>query len=541
MSPWPTLSLLPTESIQPTSVGEAGGRKGDESIKPTSILEKMVDQFIQDGIDSRPEPTASPYPSLSPYPTLTRYPTASPTPTASPFPTSSPNPSSTIYPTSSPTPTMSPFPTSSPYPSSSPTPTASPFPTSKDEVEGPGAGSKNGNSVGYGHSCIRFQKGPQQIEEKVVFTYMAEARTTSPDFLTEVEIHLLDHAVSEALECSIINSALHIYEIRYPDDEAASDATTCEPTQSGSKACWILQTSMYITTDRSTKTMAKYTVLEDIQKQLNNENLLTDKFPDLSFTKYLGPDPVETSFSKTEDSNNSDSLGLEHGSVLFYAIIAVSLAVASVFFFVALLIYSRRKKSSGRFDGDDESEDGSIEITELLSKSRERLKEHSSHKSPPSHVRQRGYTDTNVDEWLSSSADVHKHSVGSSAKIRGLEGDSSSHTDQDGTKSTASASTKMSSSAASRYYKKSRQMTPGEEQASTRSAASSGSKTSSKSLRAPSSSGQAARSPRRSALEDPIGLAEERKAFQKVSNKSNRSSARGNRPPVDKLGDASIV
>jgi hypothetical protein len=37
--------------------------------------------------------------------------------------------------------------------------------------------------IGYGTSCSDFEKGPQQIDQEVVFTYIAEAKKYRTDFV----------------------------------------------------------------------------------------------------------------------------------------------------------------------------------------------------------------------------------------------------------------------------------------------------------------------------------------------------------------------
>ena len=566
-SPFPTQSLLPTSSPWPTYIVE-----GYPTASPTPTISPFPTSspwptYIVVGYPTAsPTPTISPFPTSSPWPTyiVEGYPTASPTPTISPFPTqsllptSSPWPTYLVagYPTASPTPTVSPFPTqsllptSSPwptylvagYPTASPTPTVSPFPT-EDDNDTDVQDAAIADSVGYGHSCNDFEKGPQQIEEDLIFTYVAESRTTSTDFLNELEVHLLDDAASEALECAT-DSALHIYEIRYPDNQAASIATTCEPTLSSSKTCWILQTKMVITTDPASKTMAKYTVLADIQAQLNDGNLLTNSFQDLSYTKYLGPDPTETSFSRTPEPEGSNASEGDNNSVLYFALGAVGLAVASVFFFVGLLLYTRRRRSRNSIHLEEQSEDGSIEITELLSKSRERLKEH------PDHFTQRGYTETDVEDRLSIVEGQEREEQAESDAI---------YATKDTTKSSASSSTRTAS-AAQRYYQKSRRSMTSESSltAGSNSSQRKQEAVDSEMVQMLSSSGQSEslasskqrssqsshemRSPKRASLfEDPVASpvehAEERRAFK--GNRGKKSS--GSPRHVDKLGDATFI
>lgn len=351
-SPWPTFTFFPSEAP-----GNGVGRNVDSTPKPTSILDVLVEKYIRGGLD----------PTASPTPTLSAYPTASPTPTTSPFPTQS------MAPTSSPWPTYvaAHNPTFSIYPTASPTPTTSPFPTSEDSASG------SARSIGYGTSCSDFEKGPQQIDQEVVFTYIAEAKKYRTDFINELEIHLMDHTVAEALKCAS-ESSFAIYRIRYPDNEAASEATHCDPTHTRSKACWILQTKMFVTTDRPFKESGKHSVLLDIQKQLNEGKLLTDTFQDLTFTKYLGPDPTEILFSQTTESEvngtNSSSNSNSNNVALYVTIASVSMAVASVLLFV----YMKRRSNRNNTTLDERSDD-SIEITELLSKSRARIKDHSDH------------------------------------------------------------------------------------------------------------------------------------------------------------------
>lgn len=82
------------------------------------------------------------------------------------------------------------------------------------------------NSVGYGRQCSNYSPGTASEEKDVnlVFTYIAESKTTSVDFLTDLEEHILDHAAAESLECAQ-DSSLHIYKLQYPDDSQASEAS----------------------------------------------------------------------------------------------------------------------------------------------------------------------------------------------------------------------------------------------------------------------------------------------------------------------------
>ena len=238
------------------------------------------------------------------------------------------------------------------------------------------------NTFGHQKTCINFVEGPDQVDTELVFTYVAESRGTSVDFLTELELQLLDHAGTAALECSD-SSAVKIYRLSFPTQEAASDATTCEMTHTNSKSCWIMQTRIFVASDRESIAAAKYTVLNDIQKQLDNGNLLTTSFRDLTYTQYLGPNPVDSS---------GTTLTLPAGAVRdggsqtlkWIAIAAVGLAVTSMLGFFFLLYYVRRKKRNiaaivdlqGFCSGINDKTDMSVEVIELLSRSKTRLKEH---------------------------------------------------------------------------------------------------------------------------------------------------------------------
>ena len=219
--------------------------------------------------------------------------------------------------------------------------------------------------------------GKQQVEEEILFTYIAEARTTSIEFLNELEIHLMDHAASEALECTP-DSSIHIYKIRYPDNGAASDAVPCTTLNPRSKACWMLQTKMWITTDRPDTLMSRESVLIEMEKGLNGGKLLTDTFRDLTYTKYLGPDPSETSTVDTTSPVNGSVSATGNNNALYYTLGVIGLVLASTLLLGALFVRvakSREKQNPNL----EQSDDGSIEITELLSRSRQRIKEGAAH------------------------------------------------------------------------------------------------------------------------------------------------------------------
>lgn len=400
ISPWPSLTAYPTASATPTfspfptgttspsqslaespaqdkfvagddlalyptaspSIGneEADGRNIDGTSQPSSILDVLVEEYIASAHGSGSVPTLSPATTRNDVPSISPYPTASSTPTISPFPTGTPSP------------TSSPWPSFSFFPTASSTPTVSPFPTDEDTTGG------KTSSLGYGHSCSDFEMGKQQVEEEIVFTYLAEARTVSIEFLNELEIHLIDHAASEALECSP-ESALHIYKIRYPDNGAASDAVPCKVSKSRSKACWLLRTIIWITTDRSTTLASRESVLTEMERGLNGGKLLTDTFHDLTFTKYLGPDPTETSSQdSTSPANGGATSAPANNYALYYTLGAVGLVIACAFLLGALFLRSSKWKNR-HAKTLEPSDDGSIEITELLSRSRQRIKEGSAH------------------------------------------------------------------------------------------------------------------------------------------------------------------
>jgi hypothetical protein len=390
-------------------------------------------------------------------------------------------------------------------------------------------------SAGYSQACDDFKEGPGYALEHVVFTYLAESTISSPTFLTEMEMHLLDHAAATALECAP-ESSFHIYKIGYPEDSVASDATTCEPSHPLSKACWIIQTTMIITTDPGDQLVAKNTVLNDIQGQLNDGSLLTKKFEDISYTQYLGPDPMSNSLPEAPSEGGT--------SVLIFAVAAVALAVVAVLFFVALIYYTRRKDRDKTHSTVfvDEPSDRSIEITELLSKSRNRLSEH------PEHLVSSSSVTRSVDE-------IRSTRLGRESSARG-----------EGSVSTMSSSRSNGSSAnrapaAKRYYEKARQaskssvasfpepksaespqrkqriQSPEDEMSRTLSRSSRSSR-SPKQASSRQSSSSKSRSPARSLfVEDPVEAAAERRAFQKSSNSSRASS----RSSSVKIKEATIV
>jgi len=215
-----------------------------------------------------------------------------------------------------------------------------------------------------------------QVE--VVFTYLAESTILSPTFLRELEVHLLDHAASEALQCTS-DKAFYIYEIKYPENKAASEIVTCQPSHPESNACWILRTTMLVTTDQFSKAAARHVVLSDLKAELNDEKLLNEGFKDISFSQYVGPDLMEIFIPKIT--------GGEHGyhsqndSFLYYALIAAGTSAFLITLLLGCYICKRRRQAKnvgGKLTstGDASNEydsDGSIEIQELLSKTRKRI------------------------------------------------------------------------------------------------------------------------------------------------------------------------
>ena len=218
-------------------------------------------------------------------------------------------------------------------------------------------------------------EGPDQVDTLLIFLYLAESRGTSSDFVTEMEKKLLDHASAAALECSD-SSSLKIYRLAFPADKTASDMTTCKKSHRKSKSCWVLQTRIYVTSDRQSANLAKYTVLMDIQQQLNNENLVTTGFKDLTFTRYLGPDPVDSSaipiVSPTPQGSNSGG----SSTLKWFSIVTAGLAVVALLGLFGLCIYVRRKRKAAGSGIDREGKgELMVEVTELLSRSKARLKE----------------------------------------------------------------------------------------------------------------------------------------------------------------------
>lgn len=136
-----------------------------------------MDNYIQDGI---PDPTASPGPSSSYFPTSSWYPTESPTPTSSPWPTTS------LFPTTDESTAI----------------------LGDDNESSDSQTAVAASSVGHGQSCNGFVlQSSKHIQEELIFTYIAESTISSPDFLTELELHLIDHAVAQALQCSSSSSS----------------------------------------------------------------------------------------------------------------------------------------------------------------------------------------------------------------------------------------------------------------------------------------------------------------------------------------------
>ena len=282
-----------------------------------------------------------------------------------------------------------------------------------------------------------------------MFTYIAEARTLSIEFLNELEIHLMDHAAAEALECSP-TSAIHIYKIRYPDNGAASDAVPCTRSNPRSKACWMLQTKLWITTDRSDSLMSRESVLVEMEKGLNGGKLVTNAFHDLTYAKYLGPDPTETTALDTTSPVNGSVSAPGNNNALYYTLGSIGLLVASAVLLIAL--YLRRAQLRDRQTHCMEpSDDGSIEIRELLSRSRQRIKEGAAHLS------QNDTRHVDFEDALHGSddeKDTHTYTESLGTTTKGTLG-----TTTDSNKGIGSAGTTKRSPSAHQYYQRSRRLT----------------------------------------------------------------------------------
>jgi hypothetical protein len=405
-SAWPTVTMYPTASgtptqspfptLEPSQKITVSGSISDSVRSSSTTLRSSISFFSIVIIDQGRKPgaiTLTGPPSATFSPSNTFYPTASGTPTTSPFPTN--DGSTTVYPTASGTPTTSPFPTfegtSSPYPTASGTPTVSPYPSTfyptasgtptvspfpSDAVSQAGLPALR-SKYSYEKTCSEFVEGPGQVDTELVFTYLAESRGTSLTFLTELEKQLLDHA-SAALACTN-NSTLNIYRLAFPADESASDATTCERVHKDSESCWVLQTRILVTSDRGSASLAKNTVLVDLREQLDDEVLLTKSFKDLTFTEYLGPDPVDSTGMPIGLTPQASNAGSSNETLKYSAMVAVGLAVVTLLGFFGMLYHVRRKRNSvllRNFDRGNKSTTEDVEVAELLSRSKKRLKDH---------------------------------------------------------------------------------------------------------------------------------------------------------------------
>lgn len=104
---------------------------------------------------------------------------------------------------------------------------------------------------------------------------------------------------------------------------------------------------------------------------------MTSDFPELTYTRYLGPDPVDSNFQRvppTKPDTSSDPMSPEGRSFIYWVVgIVVFLAFLSVLFLLGLMLLVRKKRL--RETTDDKSAEESIEITELLDRSRRRVEE----------------------------------------------------------------------------------------------------------------------------------------------------------------------
>uniref|UniRef100_A0A7S1Y497 Uncharacterized protein n=1 Tax=Grammatophora oceanica TaxID=210454 RepID=A0A7S1Y497_9STRA len=390
----PTISPFPSLTLEPTSNPDNNNQAS--SSEPTYF------------------PTATPYPSQWD-PTSSPWPTASATPTASPFPSLSPYPSTTWYPTASSTPTSTPLPSylepsaepssegddASSSPVSTDAPTTVPNNSNSDQPDD--GGEAVVSSLGYSKSCEGATEQDLQsgTETELVFVYTVEA-TTDPNadeeigtFFNALEIHLLDMAAQDTLQCDASQAFdVKVYRLSYSDTEPASETSACQkPEHVRSRSCWIVQTRMFVTTDALSAHVGKYAVLEDIQAQMNGEGLVTRTFPQLTFTSYLGPEPIGAGgeHGQVPPATQPPQEPPEETSGMLIGIVVGVLAFVGILALIVVCIYRRTDRSpksttSGSSTSrsretenlavhDDASEASSIEITELLSRSKARLKD----------------------------------------------------------------------------------------------------------------------------------------------------------------------
>lgn len=423
------------------------------TISPSSILDIMVARYIQHGIEIRPPPTASPYPTMSPSPTSSRTPTTSVYPTT--FPTLSKSSSPTISPSVPPKisnlasePSTSPPSISSNYLAASKT--DPPSNVKPQNLANMNTQDKPDTTQGYGRGCPNFEIYPESTQVEIVFTYLAESTMISPSFITNLEKLLLDYAASEALHCSSTSDyPFSIYEIKYPENKSASEIVTCEPSHAESDSCWIMRTTMVVTTDQAFKTTAKLLVLSELKDKLNDETTLTRNFPDIVFSQYLGPDLMDTFIPQVN--------GAEHGiqsqsSIPFipYVFIAAGACTFFIFLLFCWCVYKRRRQASRRgskFTSNGDVSDGyssdidSVEIKELLAKSRKRLQ---SYKDNPAR-----------ESSDSENSNSEENSMCSTEYRKSTNNEDSSEHDME-------IESRGSKSAASRYYKKKRVLSSSE-------------------------------------------------------------------------------
>eukprot|EP00546_Thalassionema_frauenfeldii_P015979 CAMPEP_0178897972 /NCGR_PEP_ID=MMETSP0786-20121207/2062_1 /TAXON_ID=186022 /ORGANISM="Thalassionema frauenfeldii, Strain CCMP 1798" /LENGTH=528 /DNA_ID=CAMNT_0020568619 /DNA_START=108 /DNA_END=1694 /DNA_ORIENTATION=- len=423
------------------------------TISPSSILDIMVARYIQYGIEIRPPPTASPYPSMSPSPTSSRAPTTSDYPTT--FPTLSKSSSPTISPSMPPKisnlasePSTSPTTVSSIYLAASKT--DPPSNVKPQNLANMNTQDKPDTTQGYGRGCPNFEIYPESTHVEIVFTYLAESTMISPSFITNLEKLLLDHGASEALQCSPTSDyPFSIYEIKYPENKSASEIVTCEPSHSESDSCWIMRTTMVVTTDQAFKTTAKLLVLSELKDKLNDGTTLTRNFPDIVFSQYLGPDLMDTFIPQVK--------GEEHGiqsqsSIPFtpYAFIAAGACAFFILILICWCVCKRRRQASRRgskltSNGDVSdgysSDSDSVEIKELLAKSRKRLQ---------------SYKDNPIQESSDSeNSNSEENSMCSTEYRMSTKNEESSERDME-------IESRSSKSAASRNYKKTRVLSSSE-------------------------------------------------------------------------------
>ena len=132
-----------------------------------------------------------------------------------------------------------------------------------------------------------------------------------------------------------------------------------------------------VKTDKGSSSLAKNTVLMDLREQLNDEVLLTKNFKDLTFSEYLGPDPVDANgmpiVLPTPQTSTAGNEALKYSA---YLAIGLAIIAQLAFFGLVYLVRRNRKNSALLRDVHDKSTPDDVEVAELLSLSKQRLENH---------------------------------------------------------------------------------------------------------------------------------------------------------------------